>query len=74
MSPETARALGNVVIASLGATAAYYIATRPPLRRMAWRALKYAVLTGVPEYLWHQTRLAWEESDPRRRRTEIMPM
>jgi hypothetical protein len=66
MSRATSEALANVAIASLGAMAAYYIATRPHLRRMAWRALKYAVLTGVPQYLWDETRRAWEASDPRR--------
>jgi hypothetical protein len=72
VTDDHARVLANLAVVGVGAVAAYYVITTPPLRRAAWSLLKYGILTGLPQYVWQETRRAWEESDPHRRAPEIM--
>ena len=72
MTDGPARALANLAIVGVGAVTAYHVIRTPPLRRVAWRMLKYGILMGLPQYLWQETRRAWDESDPKRRAPEIM--
>lgn len=64
MTQDTARKVANVVLGAAAVGAAYIVATRPPLRRAAWR-LALAALTGpVPAWLRREVRQAWIESGP----------
>ena len=65
MTDDHARALADVAVVGLGAVAAYYVVRTPPLRRAAWRLLKYGVLTAAPGYVWREITHAWAESAPR---------
>jgi hypothetical protein len=62
MTEATARTVANVVVASVGVAAAVVIITRPPLRRLAARALELWLGASVPVYLVRQARHAWVES------------
>ena len=62
MTDGQARTAANVVLASAGVAAAYVILTKPPLRRLAFRALEFWLGASVPVYLLSQARSAWVES------------
>jgi hypothetical protein len=62
VTDSTARALTNVALATVGVAAAYVILTRPPLRRLAFQALRWWLGASVPVYLLSQVREAWVES------------
>jgi hypothetical protein len=62
MTDANARTAANVVLVSAGAAAAYVILTRPPLRRLAFKAVRYWLGAGVPMFLFTQAREAWIES------------
>ena len=62
MTHENARAAANVVLASAGIAAAYVILTKPPLRRLAFRALNIWLGASLPVFLINQARQAWVES------------
>jgi hypothetical protein len=62
MTDENARTAANLVLVSAGIAAVYVIATRPPLRRLAFTALRYWLGASVPVYLMNQAREAWAES------------
>lgn len=59
---ERAEALADLALVALGAVAAIYILRTPPLRRLAWRGLKYGLFTAAPALLWQETTRAWAES------------
>jgi hypothetical protein len=65
MTDANARIAANVVLASAGAAAAYLILTKPPLRRLAFRAVQYWLGASVPVFLLTQAREAWVESGSR---------
>jgi hypothetical protein len=65
MTEGQARTAANVVLASAGVAAAYVILTKPPLRRLAFRALEFWLGASVPVYLLGQARSAWVESGRR---------
>ena len=54
------------VLASAGIAAAYVVLTKPPLRRLAFRAVEYWLGATVPVFLLTQAREAWAESGRRR--------
>lgn len=65
MTDAQARAVANVVLVSAGVAAAYVILTRPPLRRLAFRAVEFWLGASVPVFLMTQAREAWVESGSR---------
>jgi hypothetical protein len=65
MTDAQARAVANVVLVSAGVAAAYVIVTRPPLRRLAFRAVEFWLGASVPVFLMTQAREAWVESGSR---------
>ena len=62
MTHSAARTVANVVLASAAVAAAYVFITTPPLRRLAGRATRVWLGTGVPVYLIRTVREAWVES------------
>ena len=66
MTSSSARTVANVVLASAGAAAAYVVLTRPPLRRLLFRAVRIWLGASVPDYLAAQARDAWVESGRQR--------
>ena len=62
MTDANARTAANVVLVSAGAAAAYVILTKPPLRRLAFQALRFWLGATVPVFLITQAREAWVES------------
>jgi len=58
----TARTLANVVLVSAGVTAAYFVVTRPRLRRIAFTAVRAWLGAGIPAYLAAEIGRAWVES------------
>lgn len=62
MTDENARTAANVVLVGAGVAAAYVILTKPPLRRLAFRALELWLGASVPLFLMNQAREAWVES------------
>lgn len=65
MTDANARTAANVVLVSAGVAAAYVILTRPPLRRLAFRAVEIWLGASLPMFLLNQTREAWVESGSR---------
>jgi hypothetical protein len=65
MTDAQAHAVANVVLVSAGVAAAYVILTRPPLRRLAFRAVEFWLGASVPVFLMTQAREAWVESGSR---------
>jgi hypothetical protein len=65
MTDANARAAANVVLVSAGVAAAYLILSKPPLRRLAFRAVQYWLGASVPVFLLTQAREAWVESGSR---------
>jgi hypothetical protein len=62
MTDANARAAADLVLLSAGAAAAYVVLTRPPLRRLAFAAIRYWLGASVPIYLLAQARQAWAAS------------
>jgi hypothetical protein len=65
MTDHNARTAANVVLVSAGVAAAYLVLTRPPLRRLAFRAVQLYLGASVPAFLLTQAREAWVESGNR---------
>jgi hypothetical protein len=62
MTDANARTAANLILASAGIAAAYVVLTKPPLRRLAFRAVEYWLGATVPVFLLTQAREAWAES------------
>jgi hypothetical protein len=62
MTDANARAAADLVLLSAGVAAAYVVLTRPPLRRLAFGAIRYWLGASVPVYLLAQARQAWAEA------------
>ena len=62
MTDANARTAANVVLMSVGVAAAYVIMTKPPLRRLAFRAVEFWLGASLPVFLVNQARAAWTES------------
>ena len=67
MTDANARTAANVVLVSAGVAAAYVIMTRPPLRRLAFRAVEFWLGASLPVFLVNRARAAWSESGDRQR-------
>jgi hypothetical protein len=65
MTGANARLAANVVIGAAGVAAAYVVLSRPPLRRLAFRATRLWLGAVLPMYLMNQVRDAWEQSGQR---------
>jgi hypothetical protein len=65
MESDSARTVASAVLATAGLAVAYVVLTTPPLRRFAFRAVKWWLGASVPVYLVQQTRRAWKESNPK---------
>jgi hypothetical protein len=65
MTDQNARTAANVVLVSAGVAAAYLLLTRPPLRRLAIRAVQLYLGASLPAFLLTQAREAWVESGNR---------
>lgn len=62
MTDSSARTVANVVVVTAGVAAAYLVITKPPLRRLAFSALRIWLGASVPVYLANQVRDAWIEA------------
>ena len=51
MTDRNARTAANVVLVSAGVAAAYLVLTRPPLRRLAFKAVQLWLGASVPAFL-----------------------
>jgi hypothetical protein len=65
MTDQNARTAANVVLVSAGVVAAYLVLTRPPLRRVAFKAVQLWLGASLPAFLLTQAREAWVESGNR---------
>jgi hypothetical protein len=66
MTDANARTAANLVLASAGVAAAYVVLTKPPLRRLAFLAVRYWLGASVPVFLLAQAREAWAQSGRQR--------
>jgi len=62
MTRDRAHTIANVMIASAGVAAAYVVLRTPPLRRLAFQAVRVWLGASVPAYLAAETRRAWVQS------------
>jgi len=62
MTSTNARTAANVVLASAGIAAAYFVWRTPSLRRLALQGLRLWLGASVPAYLVDETRRAWVAS------------
>jgi hypothetical protein len=62
MTDANARTAANLVLASAGIAAAYVLITKPPLRRVAFLAVRIWLGASVPVFLVTQAREAWVEA------------
>jgi hypothetical protein len=62
MREDTRGAIADLAVLGAVSVALYFVATRPPLRRVVWRALKYGVLTAAPTLLRQEVTRAWAAS------------
>ena len=65
MTDANARSTANALLMAAGVAAGYVILTRPPLRRLAFRALEIWLGASLPVFLMNQARQAWVESGSR---------
>ena len=65
MTESNARHVANALLVTAGVAAAYVILTKPPLRRLAFRAAEIWLGASLPAYLVGQARDAWIESGTR---------
>ena len=72
MTTDQTQAAADLAVAALGAAAAVYIMRRPPLRRLGWLLMKYAIGTVLPGFLIQETRRAWAETSRNDRVPAIM--
>jgi hypothetical protein len=63
MREETARAIANVVVATVAIGAAVVILRTPRLRRLAVGLARAAITTGIPVWLTGEVRQAWADSE-----------
>jgi hypothetical protein len=66
MTDANARTAANLILASAGIAAAYAVLTKPPLRRVAFLAVRIWLGASVPVFLLTQTREAWTDAGSRR--------
>ncbi len=66
MTDDTRGAIADLAVVGAVSVALYFVATKPALRHVMWRALKYGVGTAAPNLLRQEIVRAWSESVPRR--------
>lgn len=62
MTEESARNVANLILGAAALSAAYVVATNPPLRRLAWRLARTALTATLPAWLGKEVHEAWVES------------
>lgn len=62
MTDANARTAANVALVGAGVAAACLVLSKPPLRRLAYRALTLWLGTSVPGFMMNQAREAWLQS------------
>jgi hypothetical protein len=62
MADDHVQAIIDLTVVAIGVVAVVYILKTPSLRRGAWRALRYGLLSAAPSLLWQETTRAWAES------------
>jgi hypothetical protein len=65
MTEQNARAAANAVLVTAGVAAAYLVLTKPPLRRLAVKAVQLWLGASLPVFLATEARQAWLESGSR---------
>ena len=65
MTDARARSAANAVLVAAGVAAACVILSKPPLRRLAFRAVEFWLGASLPVFLLTQAREAWVESGRR---------
>jgi uncharacterized membrane protein len=65
MTDADARNAADLIVASAVVAAAYVVLTKPPLRRLAFAAVRHWLGASVPFFLLTQAREAWAASDGR---------
>jgi hypothetical protein len=62
MTQQTARTVANVLLGAAAVTAAYYVYSTPPLRRLARTAMRQWLGSSVPLFLLAEARQAWADA------------
>ena len=62
MTEDTRGAIADLAVLGVVSVALYFVATKPELRRVVWRALKYGTLTAAPNLLQQEITRAWAAS------------
>jgi len=62
MTRTGAQTVANLAVVTVGLAAAYVILTTPPLRRTAFKVLRWWLGASVPVYVATEVRRAWVES------------
>jgi len=65
MTDADARNAADLILASAAVVAAYVVLTKPPLRRLAFAAVRYWLGASVPIFLLNQARQEWAASESR---------
>ena len=65
MTEQNARTAANAVLVTAGVAAAYLVLTKPPLRRLAVKAVQLWLGASVPVFLVAEAREAWLEAGSR---------
>jgi hypothetical protein len=62
MTEQTARTVANLFLGAAAVTAAYYVYSTPPLRRLAVAWARRWIGVSVPLFLLAEARQAWAEA------------
>jgi hypothetical protein len=62
VNEDTARTVANVLMGAAAIAAAVVILRTPSLRRLAFGLARTAIVSGIPAWLSHEIKRAWEES------------
>jgi hypothetical protein len=62
MTKDTRGAIADLAAVAAVSVALYFVARKPELRRVVWRALKYGVLTAAPNLVRQEVTKAWAAS------------
>jgi hypothetical protein len=65
MTEDSARKIADVVLGAAALGAVYVVVTTPPLRRLAWRLARTALIGTLPAWLGKEVHEAWIESGRR---------
>jgi hypothetical protein len=65
MTEQNARTAANAVLVTAGVAAAYLVLTKPPLRRLAVKAVQLWLGASLPVFLVTEAREAWLKAGTR---------